>query len=173
MQALFPTVLGNPICRPRAAWMTRAAYPPRHPRGTGPGPSARRRGCGSGTTSSSTADDGNHLADDMTTRLVAAPRRRWGKDLAGDEDDAARRGVASGGEDWNLGFRVGGVSPDLGLGVVNHRRQRRRVYWWCVVGTQLGTPRGRYDAHSNKFPSVWNQGLIEPVGERTNFQRLM
>jgi hypothetical protein len=45
--------------------------------------------------------------------------------------------------------------------------------WWCVVGTQLGTPRGRYDEHSSKFPSVWNQGLIKPVGERTNFQRLM
>jgi hypothetical protein len=25
---------------------------------------------------------------------------------------------------------------------------------------QLGTPRGRYDEHSNKFPSVRNQGFI-------------
>jgi hypothetical protein len=23
--------------------------------------------------------------------------------------------------------------------------------WWCVVGTQLGTPRGRYNEHSSKF----------------------
>jgi hypothetical protein len=37
--------------------------------------------------------------------------------------------------------------------------------WWCVVGTQLGTPSGRYDEHSTKFPSVVNQGLIGPVGE--------
>jgi hypothetical protein len=35
------------------------------------------------------------------------------------------------------------------------------------------TPRGRYDEHIGKFPSVQNQGLIEPVGERTNFRRLM
>jgi hypothetical protein len=25
---------------------------------------------------------------------------------------------------------------------------------------QLGTPRGRYDEHSSKFPSVRNQGFI-------------
>jgi hypothetical protein len=43
----------------------------------------------------------------------------------------------------------------------------------AVLATQLGTPRGRYDEHSGKFPSVWNQGLIEPVGERTNFRSLM
>jgi hypothetical protein len=43
----------------------------------------------------------------------------------------------------------------------------------AVLATQLRTPRGRYDTHNSKFPSVWNQGLIEPVGERTNFRRLM
>jgi hypothetical protein len=30
----------------------------------------------------------------------------------------------------------------------------------------LGTPRGRYDEHSNKFPLVRNQGLI--VQEKVN-----
>jgi hypothetical protein len=44
--------------------------------------------------------------------------------------------------------------------------------WWCLA-TQLGTPRGRYNEHSGKFPSVQNQGLIEPVGERNHFQRLL
>jgi hypothetical protein len=43
----------------------------------------------------------------------------------------------------------------------------------AVVGTQLGTPRGRYDEHSSKFPSVMKPRFIEPVGERTNFRRLM
>jgi hypothetical protein len=43
----------------------------------------------------------------------------------------------------------------------------------AVLATQLGTPRGRYDEHSCKIPSAWTQGLIEPVGERTNFRRLM
>jgi hypothetical protein len=31
---------------------------------------------------------------------------------------------------------------------------------------QLGTPRGRYDEHSSKFPSVRNQGFI--VQEKVN-----
>jgi hypothetical protein len=31
---------------------------------------------------------------------------------------------------------------------------------------QLGTPRGRYDEHSRKFPSVRNQGFI--VQEKVN-----
>jgi hypothetical protein len=44
---------------------------------------------------------------------------------------------------------------------------------WCVVGTQLGTPRGRYDEHSSKFPSVMKPRFIELVGKRTNFRRLM
>jgi hypothetical protein len=43
----------------------------------------------------------------------------------------------------------------------------------AVLATQLGTPRGRYDEHNGKFPSVWNQGLIEPVGEGNHFWRLM
>jgi hypothetical protein len=48
-----------------------------------------------------------------------------------------------------------------------------RGQWLAVLATQWGTPRGRYDEHNGKFPLVWNQGLIEPVGERTNFRRLM
>jgi hypothetical protein len=31
--------------------------------------------------------------------------------------------------------------------------------------TQLGTPRGRYDEHSSKFPSVVKPRFIQPVGE--------
>jgi hypothetical protein len=42
-----------------------------------------------------------------------------------------------------------------------------------VVGTQFGTPIGRYDEHNNKFSLVKKPRFIEPVGERTNFQRLM
>jgi hypothetical protein len=34
-----------------------------------------------------------------------------------------------------------------------------------VLGTQLGTPRGRYEEHSSKFPSVVKPRVIEPVGE--------
>ena len=34
----------------------------------------------------------------------------------------------------------------------------------------LGTPRGRYDAHSGKFPSVRNQGLIGPVGVKKHVE---
>jgi hypothetical protein len=40
----------------------------------------------------------------------------------------------------------------------------------AVLAAQLGTSKGRYDEHSGKFPLVCNQGLIEPVGERTNFE---
>jgi hypothetical protein len=38
---------------------------------------------------------------------------------------------------------------------------------------QLGTPRGRYDEHSSKSYVSMNPRFIEPVGERTNFRRLM
>jgi hypothetical protein len=39
--------------------------------------------------------------------------------------------------------------------------------------TQLGTPRGRYDEHSSKSSLSMKPRFIEPVGERTNFRRLM
>jgi hypothetical protein len=42
-----------------------------------------------------------------------------------------------------------------------------------MLGTQLGTPRGRYDEHSSKSSLSMKPRFIEPVGERTNFQRLM
>jgi hypothetical protein len=38
---------------------------------------------------------------------------------------------------------------------------------------QLGTPRGRYDEHSSKSSLSMKLRFIEPVGERTNFRRLM
>jgi hypothetical protein len=42
-----------------------------------------------------------------------------------------------------------------------------------MLGTQLGTPRGRYDEHSNKSSLSMKPRFIELVVERTNFQRLM
>jgi hypothetical protein len=39
----------------------------------------------------------------------------------------------------------------------------------AVLAAQLGTPRGRYDEHNNKFPSVMKPRFIKPIGERTNF----
>jgi hypothetical protein len=36
---------------------------------------------------------------------------------------------------------------------------------------QLGTPRGRYDEHSSKFPSVRNQGFI--IQEKVNTPKVM
>jgi hypothetical protein len=38
---------------------------------------------------------------------------------------------------------------------------------------QLGTPRGRYDEHNSKSSLSMKPRFIEPVGERTNFRRLM
>jgi hypothetical protein len=38
---------------------------------------------------------------------------------------------------------------------------------------QLGTLRGRYDEHSNKSSLSIKPGFIKPVGERTNFRRLV
>jgi hypothetical protein len=38
---------------------------------------------------------------------------------------------------------------------------------------QLGTPRERYDEHSSKSSLSMKPRFIEPVGERTNFRRLM
>jgi hypothetical protein len=42
-----------------------------------------------------------------------------------------------------------------------------------MLGTQLGTPRGRYDEHSSNSSLGMKLRFIEPIGERTNFQRLM
>jgi hypothetical protein len=42
-----------------------------------------------------------------------------------------------------------------------------------VLGTQLGTPRRRYDEHNSKSSLIIKPRFIEPVGERTNFRRLM
>jgi hypothetical protein len=42
-----------------------------------------------------------------------------------------------------------------------------------MLGTQLGTPRGRYDEHNSKSSLSMNPRFIEPVGEGTNFRRLM
>jgi hypothetical protein len=39
--------------------------------------------------------------------------------------------------------------------------------------TQLETPRGRYDEHMSKSSLSMKPRFIEPVGERTNFRRLM
>jgi hypothetical protein len=38
---------------------------------------------------------------------------------------------------------------------------------------QLGTPRRRYDEHISKSSLSMKPRFIEPVGERTNFRRLM
>jgi hypothetical protein len=38
---------------------------------------------------------------------------------------------------------------------------------------QLGTPRGRYDEHNSKSSLSMKPRFIKPVGERTNFRRLM
>jgi hypothetical protein len=38
---------------------------------------------------------------------------------------------------------------------------------------QLGTPRGRYDEHNSKSSLSMKPRFIEPIGEKTNFQRLM
>jgi hypothetical protein len=42
-----------------------------------------------------------------------------------------------------------------------------------MLGTQLRTPRGRYDEHNSKSSLIMKPRFIEPVGERTNFRRLM
>jgi hypothetical protein len=42
-----------------------------------------------------------------------------------------------------------------------------------VLAAQLGTPKGRYDEHSSKSSLSMKLRFIEPVGERTNFRRLM
>jgi hypothetical protein len=42
-----------------------------------------------------------------------------------------------------------------------------------LLGTQLGTPRGRYDEHSSKSSLSTKSRFIEPVEERTNFRSLM
>jgi hypothetical protein len=50
-------------------------------------------------------------------------------------------------------------------------------FTWAFDGVymnaQLGTPRGRYDEHSSKSSLSMKPRIIEPVGEKTNFRRLM
>jgi hypothetical protein len=43
----------------------------------------------------------------------------------------------------------------------------------AVLAAQLGTPRGRYDEHNGKFPSIVKPRFNQPVGERNHFWRLM
>jgi hypothetical protein len=43
----------------------------------------------------------------------------------------------------------------------------------AVLAAQLETPRGRYDEHNIKYSLSMKPRFIEPVGERTNFRRLM
>jgi hypothetical protein len=43
----------------------------------------------------------------------------------------------------------------------------------AVLAAQLGTPRESYDEHSIRFFLSIKPKFIEPVGERTNFRRLM
>jgi hypothetical protein len=52
--------------------------------------------------------------------------------------------------------------------------------WWCGVDVgvlymtaQLETPREGYDEHNSKSSISVKPRFIEPVGERTNFRRLM
>jgi hypothetical protein len=42
-----------------------------------------------------------------------------------------------------------------------------------VLGTQLGTPRGRYEEHSSKFPSVVKPRFNRTSRRKPNFIRLM
>jgi hypothetical protein len=53
------------------------------------------------------------------------------------------------------------------------KKQRQENCLIVRVGTQLGTPRGRYDEHSSKSSLSKKLRFIKPVGERTNFRRLM
>jgi hypothetical protein len=39
----------------------------------------------------------------------------------------------------------------------------------AVLAAQLGTPRGRYDEHSGKFPSIVKPRFNRPVRERNHF----
>jgi hypothetical protein len=39
----------------------------------------------------------------------------------------------------------------------------------AVLAAQLGTPRGRSNEHSGKFPSIVKPRFNQPVGERNNF----
>jgi hypothetical protein len=41
------------------------------------------------------------------------------------------------------------------------------------VSYQLGTPRGRYDEHNNKFSLSKKPSFNRPVGEQNNFRRLL
>jgi hypothetical protein len=45
------------------------------------------------------------------------------------------------------------------------RQRRQKKYLIVRVKHQLGTPRGRYEEHSSKFPLVVKPKFIEPVGE--------
>jgi hypothetical protein len=42
-----------------------------------------------------------------------------------------------------------------------------------MLSTQLGTPRGRYDEHSSKFPSVVKPRFNQTSRRKPNFRRLM
>jgi hypothetical protein len=66
------------------------------------------------------------------------------------------------------------LGPWSGLGEPSHPLHRsREAVDGAVLAAQLGMPRGRYDDHSSKSSLSMKPRFIEPVGERTNFRRLM
>jgi hypothetical protein len=50
--------------------------------------------------------------------------------------------------------------------VVEERLQKRLL---AVLAAQLGTPRGRCDENSSRFPSIMKPRFNRPVGERNHF----
>jgi hypothetical protein len=76
--------------------------------------------------------------------------------------------------DSSQGARQGGKSTNQGYQMQRLAKQLESKVYISVIASvvmmkitdQLGTPRGRYDEHSSKFPSVRNQGFI--VQEKVN-----
>jgi hypothetical protein len=65
--------------------------------------------------------------------------------------------------------------PPVALPLDRSHRSRllpSRARWWCILGTELGTPRGRYDEHSSKFSLSCETKVIELVGERTTLPKV-
>jgi hypothetical protein len=70
-------------------------------------------------------------------------------------------------------FSLSSMSPTRIAGEVDKEKGKPNSYFTqchytadkCVLSTQLRTPRGRYEEHSSKFPSVVKPRFIEQVGE--------
>jgi hypothetical protein len=122
------------------------------------------------------------MAKPKPTTPPAPAAARFSRSAARSSRSAAQSGCSTARSGWRLHesawidmhhpIRPLRLPPDLtGAALSMPRLCMRRLL--AVLAAQLGTPRGRCDEHSGKFPSIMKPRFNRPVEERNQFWRLM